>query len=74
MLNGNIFHCCRWLAVRLESIGSLIIFTASLVATFQRNNLDAGLVGLALAYALNVSYSTIILFRPPRITFETVGS
>ncbi|CAG8439209.1 14222_t:CDS:10 [Cetraspora pellucida] len=50
--------CNRWLAVRLEFIGSLIIFSASLLAVISAvttNNIDAGLVGLSLSYALSVT-------------------
>ncbi|CAG8548825.1 3767_t:CDS:10, partial [Scutellospora calospora] len=51
--------CCnRWLAVRLEFLGSLIIFSASLLAVISSvifNNIDDGLVGLSLTYALSVT-------------------
>ncbi|CAG8453187.1 17142_t:CDS:10 [Gigaspora rosea] len=50
--------CNRWLAVRLELIGSLVIFSASLLAVISAvttHNIDAGLVGLSLSYALSVT-------------------
>ncbi|KAF8844780.1 P-loop containing nucleoside triphosphate hydrolase protein [Paxillus ammoniavirescens] len=49
----------RWLAIRLEFVGSLIIlFTAVLsVAAVVTSNVDAGLVGLVLSYALNTTGS-----------------
>ncbi|CAG8473230.1 8866_t:CDS:10 [Racocetra persica] len=50
--------CNRWLAIRLEFLGSLIIFSASLLAVISSvtsNNIDAGLVGLSLSYALSVT-------------------
>ena len=51
----------RWLAVRLEFIGSVIIFCSALFAAIQRNYADslnlginAGLIGLSISYALQV--------------------
>ena len=45
----------RWLSVRMELIGSTIIFSTALFAVIQRNSLDPGALGLALAYAMSVS-------------------
>ncbi|KIK17829.1 hypothetical protein PISMIDRAFT_110603 [Pisolithus microcarpus 441] len=47
----------RWLAVRLEFVGSVIILCAALFAVVAvvRSNVDAGLVGLVLSYALNTT-------------------
>ncbi|KAG1791532.1 P-loop containing nucleoside triphosphate hydrolase protein [Suillus plorans] len=49
----------RWLAVRLEFVGAVIIFvTAALaVSAVMTSNVDAGLVGLVLSYALNTTGS-----------------
>ncbi|KAG0695819.1 P-loop containing nucleoside triphosphate hydrolase protein [Suillus ampliporus] len=49
----------RWLAVRLEFVGAVIIFvTATLtVSAVVTSNVDAGLVGLVLSYALNTTGS-----------------
>ncbi|ORY04586.1 metal resistance protein YCF1 [Basidiobolus meristosporus CBS 931.73] len=50
----------RWLAVRLEFLGSIIIFTASILAVISvltNGKIDAGLVGLSITYALNVTQS-----------------
>ena len=51
----------RWLAIRLEFIGNLIILFAALFAVIQRNYgesihlpISAGLVGLSISYALQV--------------------
>jgi ATP-binding cassette, subfamily C (CFTR/MRP), member 1 len=48
----------RWLAVRLEFIGSLIILAAagfSILSVATGSGLSAGLVGLAMAYALQIT-------------------
>lgn len=46
---------CRWLAIRLEFVGNLVVFFAALFAVISKNSLDSGLVGLSISYALNVS-------------------
>ena len=48
------FVANRWLAVRLEVIGNLVIFFAALFAVLSRNTLDGGDVGLSLSYSLTV--------------------
>ena len=49
----------RWLAIRLEFVGNLIILFAALFAVIERNSgggsLDPGLAGLSITYALQVS-------------------
>ncbi|RIA93900.1 ATP-binding cassette transporter 1 [Glomus cerebriforme] len=52
------FSCNRWLAVRLEFLGSIIIFGAaifSVITVLTTGNIDAGLVGLSVSYALSVT-------------------
>ncbi|RCH98429.1 ATP-binding cassette, sub-C (CFTR MRP), member 9, partial [Rhizopus stolonifer] len=51
--------CNRWLAVRLEFLGSIIILSAALFAVlsvvYGSSAIDAGLVGLSVSYALSVT-------------------
>lgn len=50
----------RWLAVRLEFIGSIIIFAAAgfaIISVSTGADLSAGLVGLAMSYALQITTS-----------------
>ncbi|KAI8975515.1 multi drug resistance-associated protein MRP [Mycotypha africana] len=51
--------CNRWLAVRLEFLGSIIILAASAFAVldvvYGTSSIDAGLVGLSVSYALSVT-------------------
>ena len=63
---------CRWLAIRLEFLGNIIILFSVLFAVLQRNyhevfgRIDPGLAGLSITYALQVSptcsiYSLVML-------------
>ena len=45
----------RWLAIRLESIGSLMVFLAALFAVLMRRTMDPSLAGLSVVYALSVT-------------------
>ncbi|KAL8828170.1 MAG: hypothetical protein Q9191_002746 [Dirinaria sp. TL-2023a] len=50
----------RWLAVRLEFIGSFIIFAAAgfaIISVATGSGLSAGMVGLAMSYALQITQS-----------------
>ena len=51
----------RWLAVRLEFVGALIIFMVAFLAMLAliTSGVDAGLVGLVLSYALNTTSSLV---------------
>lgn len=46
----------RWLALRLEFLGNLIILFAGLFAVISRDSIESGLVGLSITYALQVCY------------------
>uniref|UniRef100_A0A8R1XX01 ABC-type glutathione-S-conjugate transporter n=2 Tax=Onchocerca volvulus TaxID=6282 RepID=A0A8R1XX01_ONCVO len=47
----------RWLAVRLELVGNLIVFCSALFSVLYRESgsVTAGLVGLSVAYALSIT-------------------
>lgn len=55
------FSVDRWLSVRLECIGSIIIlFTATLsVTAVVTSDVDIGLVAIVLSYALNTTGSLV---------------
>lgn len=45
----------RWLGIRLEIVGAITVGGASLFAVFGRNSIAAGLAGLSVTYALNLT-------------------
>ncbi|KAF9874044.1 ABC metal ion transporter [Colletotrichum karsti] len=50
----------RWLAVRLEFIGAIVIMSAAgfaVISVASHSNLSPGLVGLAMSYALQITTS-----------------
>uniref|UniRef100_A0A4W3IKJ5 Multidrug resistance-associated protein 1 n=1 Tax=Callorhinchus milii TaxID=7868 RepID=A0A4W3IKJ5_CALMI len=53
----------RWLAVRLEFVGNCIVLFAALFAVAYRLKLSAGLVGLSISYALQVTATLNWLVR-----------
>ncbi|XP_037789915.1 canalicular multispecific organic anion transporter 2-like [Penaeus monodon] len=55
--------CNRWLGVRLEFIGNLITFVAAIFSVVGRGDVSAGMVGLAITYALNVTVTLNWLVR-----------
>ena len=60
------FASNRWLSIRLEMLGNLIIFFASLLCVLGRGTLDPGIVGLSLSYAMQV-ISLILTHLPTQI-------
>lgn len=58
----NIFHYYRWLSVRLEFLGNLMVFFASLLAVQAGSSMDSAIVGLSISYALNVSNSDFVVY------------
>ncbi|CEP10034.1 hypothetical protein [Parasitella parasitica] len=60
--------CNRWLAVRLEFLGSIIIFGSSIFAVLgvlygPKSYIDPGLVGLSVSYALSVTQALSWVIR-----------
>ncbi|XP_039283752.1 multidrug resistance-associated protein 1 isoform X2 [Nilaparvata lugens] len=53
----------RWLAIRLETVGNLIIFFSALFAVIERNSMNSGLVGLSVSYALQITQTLNWLVR-----------
>nr|XP_020658695.1 canalicular multispecific organic anion transporter 1 isoform X1 [Pogona vitticeps] len=53
----------RWLAVRLEFVGNLVVFSAALLAVLAKGSLDSGMVGLSISSALNVTQTLNWLVR-----------
>ncbi|XP_072526726.1 ATP-binding cassette sub-family C member 2-like [Salminus brasiliensis] len=53
----------RWLAIRLEFLGNLVVFFSALFAVLSRDSLDSGMVGLSISYALNVTQTLNWLVR-----------
>ncbi|XP_031698824.1 canalicular multispecific organic anion transporter 2 isoform X1 [Anarrhichthys ocellatus] len=47
----------RWLGVRIEFIGNCMVFFAAVFAVTGKENLNPGLVGLSVSYALQVTMS-----------------
>ncbi|NXG29334.1 MRP3 protein, partial [Dromaius novaehollandiae] len=47
----------RWLGIRVEFVGNCVVLFAALFAVIGKNNLNAGLVGLSVSYALQVTLS-----------------
>ncbi|XP_047916408.1 ATP-binding cassette sub-family C member 2 [Anser cygnoides] len=53
----------RWLAIRLEFVGSLVVFFSALLAVISKGTLDGGIVGLSISSALNVTQTLNWLVR-----------
>ncbi|XP_060771637.1 ATP-binding cassette sub-family C member 2-like [Neoarius graeffei] len=53
----------RWLAIRLEFLGYLVVFFPALFAVISQDSLDSGIVGLSISYALNVTQTLNWLVR-----------
>ncbi|KAM9035584.1 multidrug resistance-associated protein 1 isoform X2 [Sarcophilus harrisii] len=47
----------RWLSVRLEFLGNLLVFFAALLAVLAGDAMDSATVGLIISYALNITQS-----------------
>jgi ATP-binding cassette subfamily C (CFTR/MRP) protein 1 len=45
----------RWLSVRLEFLGNIMVFSTAIFAVYSKDYLDAGTVGLIVSYAINIT-------------------
>ncbi|KAJ7399194.1 Canalicular multispecific organic anion transporter 1 [Pitangus sulphuratus] len=53
----------RWLAIRLEFVGSLVVFFSALLAVISKGTLEGGIVGLSVSSALSVTQTLNWLVR-----------
>uniref|UniRef100_UPI0037E78B7D multidrug resistance-associated protein 1 n=1 Tax=Semicossyphus pulcher TaxID=241346 RepID=UPI0037E78B7D len=53
----------RWLAIRLEFVGNVIVSSAALFAVIARESLRPGIMGLSISYALQLTASLTWLVR-----------
>ncbi|EJS42817.1 ybt1p [Saccharomyces arboricola H-6] len=53
----------RWLAFRIDMIGSLVIFGAGLFILFNIDHLDSGMAGISLTYAISFTEGALWLVR-----------
>lgn len=53
----------RWLSVRTDFVGSLVVFLSGAFILLNLRTIDAALAGLVLAYSLNVTDSIIWVIR-----------
>ncbi|CAB4062685.1 ABCC10 [Lepeophtheirus salmonis] len=49
------FSASLWLEIRLQLIGSIVVFSIALISVINFESVDAGLVGLAVSYALGMT-------------------
>lgn len=60
--NRCLSSCSRWLAVRLEFLGNLIILFAALFAVIGKGSIESSLVGMSITYALQVSLTIVNIY------------
>jgi ABC-type multidrug transport system fused ATPase/permease subunit len=53
----------RWLAIRLEFIANILTLCTALFAVLMRDRLTAGVVGLTITYAMQITQSLNWLVR-----------
>ncbi|XP_048240018.1 multidrug resistance-associated protein 1-like [Haliotis rufescens] len=53
----------RWLGVRIEVLGALVVFLASLLSVFLKDSISGGTIGLSVSYALDITISLNWLVR-----------
>nr|CAB3219629.1 multidrug resistance-associated protein 1-like [Phallusia mammillata] len=45
----------RWLALRLEIVGNLIVLFAAIFAVLEKGKIESGIVGLSISYAMQIT-------------------
>ncbi|CCD26193.1 putative ATP-binding cassette multidrug transporter VMR1 NDAI_0H00190 [Naumovozyma dairenensis CBS 421] len=53
----------RWLSFRIDMIGSLVVFGAGVFIILNIDNLDSGLAGISLTYAISFTEAALWLVR-----------
>lgn len=53
----------RWLAVRLELVGAVVVLFACLFAVLARTTMEPAMAGLSISYALQISQVLSFLVR-----------
>ncbi|KFH68799.1 hypothetical protein MVEG_05603 [Podila verticillata NRRL 6337] len=53
----------RWLNIRLELLGSIIVLASAMFAVLSRNTLSASVTGMSLSYALNITQDITWMVR-----------
>ena len=53
----------RWLGLRLEFTGILIVVITSLLAVLNKNNISPGQAGLSITYALSITQILMWMVR-----------
>ena len=67
----NYYNYCsnRWLAIRIETLGNIIIFFAALFCIIDRENLTPGKAGLSISYAMQVTDTLTWMVRVFHISY-----
>ncbi|GJJ74849.1 ATP-binding cassette, subfamily C (CFTR/MRP), member 1 [Entomortierella parvispora] len=53
----------RWLQIRLETLGAVIVLAAALFSVLDRRSLSPGMIGMSLSYAMTVTSTISQLIR-----------
>ena len=68
--------CKRWLALRSELVGNLVVLLAGILAVYYRDAVTAGWVGLTVSYAMSVTETfnwVLVNGKIEKLYFDTIG-